>query len=70
MLNYTSAWTGDLVKVGSGGHGVHASLAFTESGHPLEVLTLDADVRKPADELSEASEEKESIRWFDGLAAA
>ena len=73
-LNYTSRRhrTGDLVKIGGGGRGlmVHASLAFTESGRPLGVLALDADARKPADELSEASEEKESIRWFDGLAAA
>ena len=60
------------MKIGGGGRGlmVHASLAFTESGRPLGVLALDADARKPADELSEASEEKESIRWFDGLAAA
>ena len=74
MLNYTSRRnrTSDLVKIGGGGRGlmVHASLAFTEGGRPLGVLALDADTRKPADELSEASEEKESIRWFAGLAAA
>ena len=71
-LNYTSRRnrTGDLVKIGGGGRGVHASLAFTEGGRPLGVLALDADARKSADELSEVSEEKESIRWFDGLAAA
>ena len=34
------------------------------------MLALDADARKPTDELSETSEEKESVRWFDGLAAA
>ena len=32
------------------------------------MLALDADARKPANELSETSEEKESVRW--GLAAA
>ena len=66
------ARTDNLVKIGGGGRGlmVHASLAFTEGGRPLGVLALDADARKPTDELSKTSEEKESVRWFDGLAAA